>query len=232
MSMPSDPGGTKPQAPNGGSARRVLAGIAGVLVVALGIGVRFGIRHAAIVPTSSDAAPVTISVPPVPDMSFLPTLGVGAAYAVGECLSMSDDVAAPDDFKADCSSSLANYRVLKVIWNAPSDLDAAAPQCFPVPGNDAELDKLTADDIAYLYCLGSTVGVHDSRRAQPGDCLSVDLSTDLSHMVDCSSAKANYVVVKRFDGTDDEMKCSALGDSTAHVSLTQAPEVLLCLKGK
>jgi len=51
-------------------------------------------------------------------------------------------------------------------------------------------------------------------------------------MVDCSNSKANYVVVKRFDGTSDESKCSATAGSTAHVSLAQAPEVLLCLKGK
>jgi len=122
--------------------------------------------------------------------------------------------------------------VLKVISNVPSDVDAAAPQCFAVAGNDAELDKETLDDIAYLYCLGSTIGVHDSRRAQAGDCLSVDLSTDDSHMVECSGAQANYVVIKRFDGTNDEAKCSAVAGSTAHVSIAQAPEVLLCLKGK
>ena len=65
-----------------------------------------------------------------------------------------------------------------------------------------------------------------------GDCLSVDLSTDDSHMVDCSNSTANYVVVKRFDGTNDESKCRAVAGSTAHVSIAQAPEVLLCLKGK
>jgi len=233
MPAPSDPDNFKVGTSKSASARRVLAGIASVLVVVLGFGVRIAIRHVVSSHKSSDAAPVTISMPALAEMpGLVPTLSVGAAYAVGDCLSMSDDVGAPDDFKVDCSAGQANYKVLKVVWNAPAQVDAAAPQCFPVAGNDAEIDKETADGIAYLYCLGSTVGVHDSRRAEPGDCLNVDLSTDDSHMVECSGAQANYVVIKRFDGTNDEAKCSAVAGSTAHVSIAQAPEVLLCLKGK
>jgi hypothetical protein len=212
------------------STRRVLAGVAAVLVVVLGFGLRVALRHVVSTHTSSIVTPQdTFSVPGLAQLeSLAPSVGVGAAYAVGDCLSMSDS-GAPDDFKVDCSNSQADYKVLQIVQNAPPDLDTAAPQCFSVPGNDAALDKETADGIAYLYCLGSTVGVHSARRAEVGDCLSSDASGG-PRMVDCSDARAGYVVVGRFDGTNDQAKCGAVAGSTAHVSIAQEPQVLLCVK--
>jgi hypothetical protein len=233
-------GFTPAQAPKQSTGKRVAAITGTVLVVVVGVAVRVGLRSA-FNHTSSSTPNVNISIPAIPtDLpSDLSSAAAGAGgglsgadYAVGECMDLQGTDSATDK-KVACTDSTANYKVLQVFPDVTGTISTDAQQCFSVSGNDDELDKTGADGTTvYLYCLGSTSDKHSPRRAQVGDCLDAPSSATDFFLVACSDSAANYVVLARYNGTNDTNKCNSVNGSTESFTLSNAPQVLLCGKQK
>ncbi|MFE1909810.1 LppU/SCO3897 family protein [Streptomyces anandii] len=73
----------------------------------------------------------------------------------------------------------------------------------------------------------------DAETTSVGSCMhndGTDTHADLNE-VDCSSGKAQYKVVQKFDGSTDENKCRAVSDATiSYVQTGGGHDVVLCLK--
>ncbi len=232
------PGYVPPQPPKPNVGKRTISIITAVVVIIVGIAVRVGLKDV-FDHTSSTSPNVNISLPAIPtDLAgggSSPSTGsgdaAGADYAVGECMDLQGTTMATDT-KVDCADSSANYKVLQVISDVSGTISTDAKQCFSVPGNDDELDKSGIGGTVYLYCLGSTTNKHSPRRAQQGDCLDAPSSTTDFYLVACSDPSANYVVLARFDDTNDTSKCDSVDGTTESFTLSNDPQVLLCGKTK
>ncbi|MEU5087138.1 hypothetical protein [Streptomyces sp. NPDC021356] len=81
--------------------------------------------------------------------------------------------------------------------------------------------------------LGWFLGRDDAETTSVGSCMHNDgtmTKADLKE-VDCSSDKAQYKVVQKFDGSTDEDKCKTVTDATiSYVQYGGGHDVVLCLK--
>ncbi|HEV3174038.1 MAG TPA: hypothetical protein VGZ32_27065 [Actinocrinis sp.] len=232
------PGYAPPRPPKRTVGKRTISIISFAVIIIVGIAVRVGVKD--LFDHSASTSPnVNISLPAIPTElaggGSSPSTGgggvAGADYAVGDCMDLQGTTLATDT-KVDCSDSSANYKVLQVIPDVSGTISTDAKQCFSFPGNDDELDKPGTAGTVYLYCLGSTTNKHSPRRAQQGDCLDAPSSTTDFYLVACSDPSANYVVLARFDGTNDASKCDSVDGTTESFTLSNEPQVLLCGKTK
>ncbi|MFI2641621.1 hypothetical protein [Streptomyces sp. NPDC018610] len=81
--------------------------------------------------------------------------------------------------------------------------------------------------------LGWFLSRDDAETTSVGSCMHNDgtMSKPDLNDVDCSSDKAEYKVVEKFDGSTDEDKCKAVTDATiSYVQYGGGHDVVLCLK--
>jgi hypothetical protein len=209
-----------------GLGNRIAAGAGILIIVVVGVLARGAVRHLFTHHTSSPA--ITFSTNPSGTATNAAS-GSGAAYAVGECMNLVGSVLATDS-KVSCGDSSAKYKVLSVVSGVTGSINTDAKQCYSVAGNDDEIDKTADNGTEFLYCLGSTSGKHSPRRANVGDCLDVPSSSTDYYLVGCSNSSANYVVLARFDNTNDTSKCDSVSGSTETFTLSSDPQLLLCGK--
>ncbi|GHD85154.1 LppU/SCO3897 family protein [Streptomyces naganishii] len=86
---------------------------------------------------------------------------------------------------------------------------------------------------AVKFGIGWWASETDAETTSVGACMHNDgteTNADLNE-VDCSSSKAQYKVVQKFDGSTDENKCKAVSDATiSYVQTGTGHNVVLCLK--
>jgi len=88
--------------------------------------------------------------------------------------------------------------------------------------------------IGLKFGAGWFLSRNDAETTSVGACIyndGTDSEPDLKE-VDCSSSKAKYKVVEKFDGSKDSDKCQGVKDAEiSYVQYGNGHDVVLCLKG-
>jgi hypothetical protein len=193
-------------------------------------GVTSGARTADPGPSASASASAPGGATDQPALT--PTAGAGGssgtgaatvAFFVGECV---DTTGSDADFSVEQSACPgAQFKIIQSFPNESGKVSADQSQCYAVNGNDSEFENGNAADGYTLYCMNSLTGSYSPRRAAVNNCLD---STG-AYEVDCTGAKAYWIVIGRLDDTTNTKSCSKFGSYDYSYYYTATPTFVLCV---
>ncbi|MFF9406054.1 hypothetical protein ACF1B0_11045 [Streptomyces anandii] len=113
------------------------------------------------------------------------------------------------------------------------------PPPAPAKSGSKKVLRIVGSIVVLIIVAGVKFGIGwwssetDAETTSVGACMhndGTDTNADLNE-VDCSSSKAQYKVVQKFDGSTDENKCKDVSDATiSYVQSGGGHDVVLCLK--